>query len=458
MNKGVGAVLPIASGQVTVNPLETTTYRAIAQGGGAGSVPDTSTVTIQVSGVTPPDPVIDSFVTDDAAITSEESTTLRWETTNATAVSIESDVGVSPSGELMVDGSWDAFPQETTVYTLKARNVADVEVTAEVTVAVTPISARRLLVTDITNDRLWGFDHEGENEEGTNLRGFPVDLQSPTALAVYEQRLLVGDSFGTGNLTGVFEIDPDGSSSQGSLLRAFLDASGMTVLNGRVLILESRQTPLSDRIIEYDVEANTSIVLRSIPTLQNPGSIIAYQERILIGYGTTSLGKLFEIDPDGANDEGTELRDLPVGSGAPNSMAIFENQLLVIGSGGIWNVDPDGADDEGTQLRDLPVAFGNPGGSTVLGGVPVSIPIIDSFMATRSGNQLTFTWTTTGADEVTVQFSTTGAAGSYLDIYTNLPADGSDTETFFSLSAHFRLKAVSGGVAFAYSDGIYLPV
>ena len=112
INKGVGSVTPVASGSKSVTPTETTTYTLTA-GNAAGS--NTRTVTIRVK------PRIDSFSADPTTITAGGSSTLEWETTNATSTSINKGVGsVTP----VASGSESVSPTETTTYTLTARNSA----------------------------------------------------------------------------------------------------------------------------------------------------------------------------------------------------------------------------------------------------------------------------------------------------------------------------------------------
>ena len=83
----------------------------------------------------PPQPVIDSFTADPTTITAGGSTTLEWETTNATSVRI-SDVSES----LPENGSETVSPTETTTYTLTAlgAGINTLPVTDAVTVTVTP--------------------------------------------------------------------------------------------------------------------------------------------------------------------------------------------------------------------------------------------------------------------------------------------------------------------------------
>ena len=115
----------------------------------------------------------------------------------------------------------------------------------------------------------------------------------------------------------LWEIDPDGSNSQGTLLRdlpsGLSSANGMTAFNNRLLLADSTDDPA-------------------------------------IG------GDLYEINPDGSNSQGGLLRDLPNGLNFPNGMTVFNNRLLIVDGADddLWEIDPDGSSSQGTRLRALP--------------------------------------------------------------------------------------------------------
>ena len=67
--------------------------------------------------------------------------------------------------------------------------------------------------------------------------------------------------------------------------------------------------------------------------------------RLLIA-DTTGNHILWEIDPDGADTEGTLLRDLPTTLTAAGGMTVLGGRLLIADFGGndvLWEIDPDGA-------------------------------------------------------------------------------------------------------------------
>ena len=83
---------------------------------------------------TPSKPVINSFTADPLTITAGGSSTLSWEVSDATSISIDHEVGSS----LALSSSASVFPTVTTTYTLTATNAAGtVTVTVKVTVSTT---------------------------------------------------------------------------------------------------------------------------------------------------------------------------------------------------------------------------------------------------------------------------------------------------------------------------------
>ena len=122
-----------ASGYATANPSTTTSYTLTATNA-AGTVTKSATVT--VAGAPPPPslPVISSFTASPASINAGGNSTLSWNVTGATSVSISGGVGsVSATGTKVVS------PAATISYTLTATNAAGtVTKSATVTVAGAP--------------------------------------------------------------------------------------------------------------------------------------------------------------------------------------------------------------------------------------------------------------------------------------------------------------------------------
>jgi len=96
---------------------------------------------------TPSEPVINSFTADPLTITAGGSSTLAWNVSNATSVSIDHEVGSS----LALISSATVFPTATTTYTLTATNATGtVTATAQVVVTTAPPTGKPdLIITDI---------------------------------------------------------------------------------------------------------------------------------------------------------------------------------------------------------------------------------------------------------------------------------------------------------------------
>ena len=53
-----------------------------------------------------------------------------------------------------------------------------------------------------------------------------------------------------------------------------------------------------------------------------------YEGRLFIA--DNNGDELFELDPDGADTEGTRLRDLPSGLTNPQGMTVYEGRLFIV--------------------------------------------------------------------------------------------------------------------------------
>ena len=126
INQGIGTVS--APGSRTITPAATTTYTMTATNS-QGSVTATAPVTVTTTSGTPPN--ITTFIATPPNISAGQPTTLSWEITGATSISMVPDVG-----ELSGWGGPTVYPEETTTYTLTAFNGAGSD-TETVTVTVT---------------------------------------------------------------------------------------------------------------------------------------------------------------------------------------------------------------------------------------------------------------------------------------------------------------------------------
>src|SRR5690606_38906195 len=124
---GVGTVSLDGSRQVRV--YNDTTFTLTARN---GNKTDTCTVTVRVDDepVQPSNPVCDSFTASPTRVTDGAYTTLSWDTTNATSVSINNGVG-----SVALDGSRQVRIYDDTTFTLTARGGNKTDTcTVEVTV------------------------------------------------------------------------------------------------------------------------------------------------------------------------------------------------------------------------------------------------------------------------------------------------------------------------------------
>ena len=126
-------VLP-TTGTATVRPTRTTTYTLTATSG-ATNVGATVTVAVEGGGSAPAEaglPVINSFTASPATISAGGSSTLSWDVSNATQLTLTSTITKSLSNMV---GSTSVSPTSTTTYTLTAINAAgSTDKTATVTV------------------------------------------------------------------------------------------------------------------------------------------------------------------------------------------------------------------------------------------------------------------------------------------------------------------------------------
>ena len=142
--------------------------------------------------------------------------------------------------------------------------------------------------------------------------------------------------------------------------------------------------------------------------------------RLLIADNTGD--ELFEIDPDGADSQGTRLRALPTALTSPAGMTVLSGRLLIADNTGdeLFEIDPDGADSQGTRLRALPTALTAPFGMTVLPS-PNTAPEVTGISADHDpisgGALVTLTPTVTDAEDAlgTLTFEWTATGGVFID-------------------------------------------
>jgi phospholipase C len=121
------------SGSAQDSPTQTTTYSAVASGPGGSSAPQTATV--QVATNVPPQ--ITQFTAKPTEVSTGQTTTLTWTTTNATSITISPTLPVGDdSGPLPTSGSATVPVSATTTYSLTATGPAGTAGPQTVTVTV----------------------------------------------------------------------------------------------------------------------------------------------------------------------------------------------------------------------------------------------------------------------------------------------------------------------------------
>ena len=176
----------------------------------------------------------------------------------------------------------------------------------------------------------------------------------------------------------LWEINPDGAGSEGTVIRNLTTPNvrflNMVILNGRVLMLMLIPATLHDGRLSYGVlathelwelnadgDAMQATKLRGLTfDIADPEVIVAFKGRLIV---TVDSNTLWEIDPDGADNEGTLLRYTPPDAQRDgmtvrvDGMADYNGRLLITTApreSEIWEIDPDGEDSQGTRLRYFP--------------------------------------------------------------------------------------------------------
>ena len=221
----------------------------------------------------------------------------------------------------------------------------------------------RLFLVDASRN-LYELDRDGANGEGTLLRSLPAQLQTPTRMVQYQGRLLIVDDNGD----ELWDIDPDGANTQGTVPRllpsGLTSPSAMAVLNGRLLMTDTAGRELYELKLDGSIPGETLLrTLTNFPIYNPvPVAMTAYNGRLLI---MDDRGALWEIDPDGANNQGTLLRHVVNTAFTPSppalrrvtGMTVIGGRLFLVDHiyGRLWEIDPDGATTEGTS-RIIPAA------------------------------------------------------------------------------------------------------
>jgi phospholipase C len=119
------------SGSLDVQPPDTTTFTAVANGPGGSSDPKTVTVTVARE-------LTLLFQANPPVITPGQSTTLSWTSKGALSLTIDNNIGAQSS---IASGSVNVSPTATTTYTATANGTNSQVISQQVTVTVQPVVA-----------------------------------------------------------------------------------------------------------------------------------------------------------------------------------------------------------------------------------------------------------------------------------------------------------------------------
>ena len=190
ISPAIGEDAPGLSGTATVSPLETTTYTLTAKGA-SGTQTATVTITVNI-----PPPTI-TLTANPASILSGQSSTLQWNSTNATKVTIDNGLGT-----VDLSGTKSVNPTATTTYTATATNSTGTQ-TASATVTIASSSALAATLeanpTSISPGQSSTLTWGSQNAATVTLNGSPVSASgtqkvSPGSTTTYT--LVATDSGG----------------------------------------------------------------------------------------------------------------------------------------------------------------------------------------------------------------------------------------------------------------------
>ena len=215
----------------------------------------------------------------------------------------------------------------------------------------------------VVSDALWEIDPDNSSGTETAIRNLPSGLSNAHSLTIHKGRLLAMDASGE----DLWELGT--SNSTDTMLRTVspgyvLDIAGMTSHNDRLLMVNQ----IGNDLFEIDPDSSDNsegMRLRVMPSVFGiPWAMTSHKGRLFIISGVSGNDDIWEIDPDGSDTEGMNLRTVPQSN--TRSMTSYDDRLLIadatLGSEDLWEIDPDGSDTEGNELRDFPTALTSPFG------------------------------------------------------------------------------------------------
>ncbi len=176
IDNGVGNVA--TSGNTAVSPDATTTYILTAHNE-KGAITASTTVTV-ASSVPPGYPIVNSFIATPNVVGPGEATTLSWNVTGATGVTITPDVG-----QVATTGTSVIFPDNTTSYTLTATNevgifTMTISVVVSGSISDTTPPSIPILLSPMDGDVIpqpsaaWTFDWEDSTDAESGIESYQI--------------------------------------------------------------------------------------------------------------------------------------------------------------------------------------------------------------------------------------------------------------------------------------------
>jgi hypothetical protein len=304
IDQGVGSVGLV--GSTAVSPAATITYTLTASNA-AGS--NTAATQVIVSGAPPPlegVPVVNYFVADPPAIAAGDSTTLSWDVSNATSVTIDPGVGAVDSV-----GSISVSPAMPTDYTLTATNAAgwrSVTITVLVSGVPPPAGEPDLVITNIQRVETpegYKINYTIKNQGTADVGASTTKLYASTVYKASDSvGLLAAGASETKQFTG-WVFNPTTP-----IIKVVADADGA--------VAESDDTN-NEKQVNYAIQilynfvdsaGAASVVWKSGSPLTNlsfggstsdPNGFAVYRTSMKMEDGTT-YGKVLETHPKWVND------------------------------------------------------------------------------------------------------------------------------------------------------------
>ena len=375
-------------------------------------------ITVTWAEAPPADPVIDTFTADAMTITAGGSTTLRWTTTNASAVSIS---GVS--GTLAVDGSVSVTPSATTTYTLTARGGSGTSAaSASVTISISgwptaTLTAEPTAITAGGSATLrWASSNASSVsiDQGvgsvTPLAGGSVSV-SPSATTTYTLTASDDDA-PSGDATASVTITVNPADP---VIDTFT-ADAMTITAGGSATLS--WTTTNATTVSISGVSGTLAVDGSQSV--SPSATTSYTLTARGGSGTTAATATVRVTvgpPDSDPDPDPPSCGIDAFSADPATITLGGSTTLRWTTTGFTAVSIPGtsgtlAVDGSTSVSptaDTPYTLTARGGSCTTDSATTTVrvrPRIDSFTASETtitlGGSSTLRWTTTGATAVSL--------------------------------------------------------